>query len=123
MYRVEFDLGPLPLLDGSYTVNARIQDAGGGVVHARVEPAATFEVVNPGQTTGMVALPIAIELRPLAPGERIEATAPPTAAPVDEAQPTAVPQEPGAAPVEATPGAASDGEATATLTPEESLLG
>ena len=61
-YRVEFDLDELPLLDGNYAVNARIQDAGGGVVHARLEPAATFEVVNPGQRTGMVSLPLRIEL-------------------------------------------------------------
>jgi hypothetical protein len=61
-YRVEFDFDRLPLLDGSFTVNARIQDAGGGVVHARLEPAATFEVVNPGGATGSVALPLRIEL-------------------------------------------------------------
>ena len=51
-FRVEFDFDQLPLLDGAYTMNARIQDAGGGVVHARREPAATFEVVNPGQSDG-----------------------------------------------------------------------
>jgi ABC-2 type transport system ATP-binding protein len=61
-YRVEFDFDHLPLLDGSFTVNARIQDAGGGVVHARLEPAATFEIVNPGGATGSVALPLRIEL-------------------------------------------------------------
>ena len=64
-YRVEFDFDHLPLLDGAFTVNARIQDAGGGVVHARLEPAATFEIVNPGQTTGTVAVPIRIELSSL----------------------------------------------------------
>ncbi|HLN04762.1 MAG TPA: ABC transporter ATP-binding protein [Acidimicrobiales bacterium] len=62
LFRVEFDFDQLPLLDGAYTVNARIQDAGGGVVHARLEPAATFEIVNPGQATGAVALPLRIEL-------------------------------------------------------------
>ena len=61
-YRVEFDLDELPLLDGNYAVHARIQDAGGGVVHARLEPAATFEVVNPGQRTGLVSLPLRIDL-------------------------------------------------------------
>ena len=64
-YRVEFDLDNLPLLDGAFTINARIQDAGGGVVHARLEPAANFELVNPGQTTGTVAVPIRIELSAL----------------------------------------------------------
>jgi ABC-2 type transport system ATP-binding protein len=62
VYRVEFDFDHLPLLDGAYLVNARIQDAGGGVLHARLDPAATFEIVNPGQATGMVALPLRIEL-------------------------------------------------------------
>jgi ABC-2 type transport system ATP-binding protein len=61
-FRVEFDFDRLPLLDGSFTVNARIQDAGGGVVHARLEPAASFEIVNPGGATGFVALPLRIEL-------------------------------------------------------------
>jgi hypothetical protein len=64
-YRVEFDLDQIPLLDGAFTVNARIQDARGGVVHARMEPAAQFEIVNPGQKTGTVAMPIRIELAPL----------------------------------------------------------
>jgi len=61
-FRVVFDFDQLPLLDGAFTVSARIQDAGGGVVHARLEPAASFEIVNPGQTTGAVALPLRIEL-------------------------------------------------------------
>jgi ABC-2 type transport system ATP-binding protein len=63
-YRVQFDFDSLPLLDGAYRIDARIQDAGGGVVHARLEPAATFEVVNPGQVTGLVSLPVRIELAP-----------------------------------------------------------
>ena len=61
-YQVEYDFDRLPLLDGSFTINARIQDAGGGVVHARLEPAAAFEVVNPGGATGFVALPLRIAL-------------------------------------------------------------
>jgi len=61
-YRVDFDFEHLPLLDGSFTINARIQDAGGGVVHARLEPAASFEIVNPGGATGFVALPLRIGL-------------------------------------------------------------
>jgi len=64
-FRVQFDFDHVPLLDGSYSVNVRIQDARGGVVHARLEPGATFEVVNPGQTTGTVALPLRIELSTL----------------------------------------------------------
>jgi ABC-2 type transport system ATP-binding protein len=63
-YRVEFDFEHLPLLDGSFTVNVRIQDPGMGTVHARLEPAATFEIVNSGRVTGSVALPLRIELFP-----------------------------------------------------------
>ena len=36
----------LRLLDQTYTINDRIQDAGGGVVHARLEPAASFAMVS-----------------------------------------------------------------------------
>ena len=58
-----FQFEELPLLDGRYTVNVRVQDGGGGVVHAFREPAATFEVVNPGKTTGVVALPFTVHLK------------------------------------------------------------
>ncbi len=64
-FKVQFDFDQLPLLDGSYSVNVRIQDARGGVVHARLEPGTTFEIVNPGQTTGVVALPLRVELSTL----------------------------------------------------------
>jgi ABC-2 type transport system ATP-binding protein len=61
-YRVEFDFDQLLLLDGTFTVNARVQDAGGGVVHARLEPATTFSIVSSGRATGTVALPLRVEL-------------------------------------------------------------
>jgi ABC-2 type transport system ATP-binding protein len=60
---VSFQFSELPLLDGRYTVNVRVQDSGGGVVHARKEPAAMFEVVNPGLTTGVVTLPFAVHVK------------------------------------------------------------
>jgi hypothetical protein len=53
----------LPLLDGRYTVNLRVQDGGGGVVHALKEPAAMFEVVNPGKATGVVSLPFTVHMK------------------------------------------------------------
>ncbi|MGC9961638.1 MAG: ABC transporter ATP-binding protein [Acidimicrobiales bacterium] len=53
----------LPLLDGRYTVNVRVQDGGGGVVHALKDPAAVFEVVNPGKATGIVSLPFTVQLK------------------------------------------------------------
>lgn len=59
-----FQFREIPLLDGRYTVNVRIQDAGAGTVYAREEPAATFEVVNPGQTTGLVTLPFSVNVKP-----------------------------------------------------------
>lgn len=59
---VRFEFARLGLLDGRYTVNVRVQDAGAGVVHARQEPAATIEVVNPGQATGLVAMPFKVRL-------------------------------------------------------------
>ncbi len=64
-YRVEFDFDQLLLLDGTFTINLRIQDAGGGVIHARLEPATTFAIVSPGRVTGLVTLPLRIELSSL----------------------------------------------------------
>jgi len=60
---VSFQFRELPLLDGRYTVNVRVQDSGGGVVHARREPAAMFEVVNPGRATGVVTLPLTVHVK------------------------------------------------------------
>ena len=64
-YRVEFDFDELPLLDGTFTINVWIQDAGGGVVHARLEPATTFSIVSSGRATGFVMLPLRIEVSSL----------------------------------------------------------
>ncbi|MGA3353312.1 MAG: ABC transporter ATP-binding protein [Acidimicrobiales bacterium] len=61
-YRVEYDFDELPLLDQTYTVNVWIQDAGGGVVHARLEPATTFAIVSSGRATGLMRVPLRIEL-------------------------------------------------------------
>ena len=69
-----FCFDSLPLLDGSYTVNVRVQDPGGGFVHARQEPAATIVVENPGNAIGTVALPLRVELA------ESSATGPPEAA-------------------------------------------
>jgi ABC-2 type transport system ATP-binding protein len=61
---VLFEFSELPLLDGRYTVNVRIQEFGAGTVYARQEPAGTFEVVNPGRATGLVTLPFRVNLKP-----------------------------------------------------------
>ena len=61
-YQVDFDFDELWLLDQTFTINVRIQDAGGGVVHARLEPAASFAMVSNGRATGFVKLPLRINL-------------------------------------------------------------
>ncbi len=61
---VMFEFSELPLLDGRYTVNVRVQEAGAGTVYARQEPAGTFEMVNPGRATGLVTLPFRVNVKP-----------------------------------------------------------
>jgi ABC-type polysaccharide/polyol phosphate transport system ATPase subunit len=59
---LRFHFAAVPLLDGSYAVNVRVQDPGGGAVHARLEPAAQLLVENPGTSTGLVSMPVTVEL-------------------------------------------------------------
>jgi ABC-2 type transport system ATP-binding protein len=60
----------LPLLDGSYSVNVRVREPGGGTDYAGMEPAVVMTVENPGTSTGLVALPLTVELSSEAgPGE------------------------------------------------------
>lgn len=54
---VEFTLESFPFLDGVYEVNAGILSPRGGFVYDWQEPACRFELMYPGQETGMVALP------------------------------------------------------------------
>ena len=63
---VSFRFDAMPLLDGRYTVNFSLRNAG-GVVLAIAEPACAFEVMNPGRSLGVVDLPMRVELT--APGE------------------------------------------------------
>ncbi len=65
---VTFRFDSVPLLDGAYTVNIRVQDPGGGTVHARLEPAAKIVIENPGTAVGIAALPLHVELTPMTPG-------------------------------------------------------
>jgi ABC-2 type transport system ATP-binding protein len=62
---IHFEFREIPLLDGRYSVNVRVQDGASGVIYARQEPAATFDVVNPGQTTGLVLLPLTVNVKQL----------------------------------------------------------
>jgi ABC-type polysaccharide/polyol phosphate transport system ATPase subunit len=63
---VAFRFDAISLLDGRYTVNLAVRNAG-GVMLAIAEPACAFEVMNPGRATGVVDLPMRVELT--APGE------------------------------------------------------
>ncbi|MGH9303898.1 MAG: ABC transporter ATP-binding protein [Acidimicrobiales bacterium] len=59
---VQLEFSQMLLFDGRYAINVRVQDIAGGTVHARLEPATTLEVVNPGRATGLVALPFAVKV-------------------------------------------------------------
>ena len=58
---IQFGFDSVPLLDGKFIVNLDVRSGSGVVVDVR-EPACTFEVVNPGRATGMVAMPLNVEL-------------------------------------------------------------
>jgi ABC-type polysaccharide/polyol phosphate transport system ATPase subunit len=59
---VRLRFSELPFLDGSFSVNLRIQEPGGGVVYARCEPAATLVFESPGTMTGLLVLKLAVEM-------------------------------------------------------------
>jgi ABC-2 type transport system ATP-binding protein len=63
---IAFRFDAIPLLDGRYTVNLAVRNAG-GIVLAIADPACAFEVMNPGRSLGVVDLPMRVELS--APGE------------------------------------------------------
>ena len=58
---VTFCFDSFPLLDGRFIVNIDVRDSG-GVVIGLAEPACDFEVMNPSKATGVVALPMRIEV-------------------------------------------------------------
>ena len=51
-----------PLMDGTFSVNVGIQSKG-GVVYDWREQATSFEVMNPGRSTGVIAMPVHAEIR------------------------------------------------------------
>jgi len=55
---IEFRFATFPFLDGAYEVHAGIQSRLGCVVFDWREPAASFEVMHPGRSTGIVDLPV-----------------------------------------------------------------
>ncbi len=49
-------------MDGAFSVNVGIQSKG-GVVYDWREQATSFEVMNPGRSTGVIAMPVHAEIR------------------------------------------------------------
>jgi ABC-2 type transport system ATP-binding protein len=60
--RVDFSFEQVPLMDGTFSVNVGIQSKG-GVVYDWREQATSFEVMNPGRSTGVIAMPVHAEIR------------------------------------------------------------
>jgi len=60
---VDFHFDDLPLFDGSYLVNVGITGPG-GILYDWREPACTFEVMNPGRATGVIAVPVKAAIVP-----------------------------------------------------------
>ena len=58
---VTFCFDSVPLLDGRFIANVDVRDSG-GVVIGLAEPACDFEVMNPSKATGVVSLPIRVEV-------------------------------------------------------------
>jgi len=58
---VTFYFDAIPLLDGRFDVNLDVRDESGNVIEL-AEPAVSFEVMNPTRATGLVALPMRVEV-------------------------------------------------------------
>jgi ABC-2 type transport system ATP-binding protein len=54
---VEFRFDGIPLFDGTYDINVGLYGPGGLLYDWR-EPACQFEMMNPGRSTGIIALPV-----------------------------------------------------------------
>jgi ABC-2 type transport system ATP-binding protein len=54
---VEFSFDSIPFLDGEYDLVVGIQSKLGGVQYDWQEPAAQFEVMNPGKAVGFISIP------------------------------------------------------------------
>ncbi|HEX4081668.1 MAG TPA: ABC transporter ATP-binding protein [Acidimicrobiales bacterium] len=60
---VDFHFDDLPLFDGTYEVNVGITGPD-GILYDWREPACTFEVMNPGRATGVIAVPVKAAIVP-----------------------------------------------------------
>ena len=61
---IDFHFPSVPLFDGTFDVNVGIMSERGGLQFDYQEPACRFEVMNPGRSTGMVALAVSVSAVP-----------------------------------------------------------
>jgi ABC-2 type transport system ATP-binding protein len=66
-------LDSMPILDGNYTVDIALQDAGHGLVHDNAEGIARFQVVNPGRFAGLFAIDLEASLEQSGPRAEVSA--------------------------------------------------
>ncbi len=59
---IDWHFESLPLFDGAYDINVGISGPGG--LYDWQEPACGFEVMNPGRSTGVVAMPVRLAIVP-----------------------------------------------------------
>jgi len=60
---IDFHFEGVPLGDGTYDIGVGITGPG-GVLYDLAEPACKFEVMNPGRSTGIVAVPVKVAIVP-----------------------------------------------------------
>jgi ABC-2 type transport system ATP-binding protein len=66
--RIDFVFEQVPLLDGAYQVSIGARSGSGGKLFDWRVQQDTFEVMDPGRTTGRVAMPLRAEIRAATPG-------------------------------------------------------
>ena len=72
---IDFLFESLPLFDGAYDVVVGVSGVG-GMLYDWQEPACKFEVMNPGRSTGVVAMPLRVAI---VPRERVDESVDPSA--------------------------------------------
>ncbi len=61
---IDFHFESLPLFDGTYDIGVGVLTKGGAMSDWK-DPGCQFEVMNPGRSTGLVAMPVRVALVPL----------------------------------------------------------
>jgi ABC-type polysaccharide/polyol phosphate transport system ATPase subunit len=59
--RMTFVFDSVPFLDGTFDVQIALQRSGGGLLYDRMDPAFSFEVMNPGHAGGILTMPMRVE--------------------------------------------------------------